>query len=619
MGAGEKQDHAGEAAPFEGGAEAVTPRQVGDRLLSVTESIQRELDALRHVSAEQDAREQALSQREAALSERERKLAEAAEALRSTKAEMESREQSIAERERATEELSRDATAKLEDATLREAALEERERSAQALESELTERRARLEAAQQALEHAEKELAANTERLAAQKKVLREREQTVGERESTCDAREAEIAALQTSAASAVEAAKRIAALEAQLAESQQSRSDEGAELRVQLDAAQERQSELEARCRELEERLSQQPDGADVETLNAEIARRDEALGLMQERLKAAVERAEELESELASAREAAGGSAVESRCDDAINALRRERLRRMKALLEERARKVIRAREAIAQKAAELEQAAGAAEPATLAEQREQLEARAAEAEKVLAMRAALAERQAALEKQAKIVRRTAARSGAGVLMACFAIMLAVSAGAGWLLAGQFADATYVAQSTIGMDAAGGPPTAEQEQSWTSFHRALASDPQLIEKCAERMRRRGYAELGTAPALTAMIRENMEMEPGARGELIFSLRGQGQARTEAILDTFVGTVVQMGNDARDRRADGVAAVVQQGATSDPRPIADARLPMAGMIAGGLASLSSLAWLVAWRGLSKRSLLPPDELDAID
>lgn len=590
-----------------------TPREFGDRLISVTESIQRELEQLRQVSSEQERREATLVERETKLESRERKLADAVESLRSAKADIEQQRAAIATRETEVAALSEQTTARLSEAQEREAALTSRESTVGAQEAELTELRQKLETAQQALEQGERDLAAGVERLSAQKKVLRDREQTVGEREATCDTREAEIAALEKSVTSASEAGRRIAELEARLRTAEATHNQTIASLREELEQAtaraDEAQRQYDAAAAQLESTSSAESD----ERQEAEIARRDEALELLSARLREAVARAESLESQLAEGEGQSAPSMSHAGADE-FCAMRRERLRRLKSMLEDRAKKVIRAREALAKKAAELEQSRQNSSPAVDDGQREQLQSRLAEAEKVLAMRAALSERHTALEKQARVLQRKEAKSPAGALMAAFAIMMAASAFGGWQIAGQFAEATYLVQATVAMESNGNVATPDQVRAWAAFHESLAKDPQLMEKAAERMDRRGYAELGTATKLTARMSHDLEVQPGAQGELTFTFRGEGQGRTEGILDTFVGTLVQMGNDARDRRLDGAAAVIKTGAKADSRPIGDPRLSLFAMIAGGLAAASMCIWFVAWKGLCKRSLLPPDD-----
>lgn len=592
------------------------PKEFGNRLISVTESIQRELEQLRQVSSDQERRESSLTEREAKLESRERKLADAVESLRSAKADIEQQRQSLSSREAEVSALAEQTSARQSEVQSREASIASREESLKAQESELSALRQTVEAAQRAHEQSERELASGVERLAAQKKVLRDREATVGEREATCDSREAEIAALEKSVTSATESGRHIAELEAKLRKNEASHAQAIAALRAELEQANARADEAEQQHKAVAEQLaavdSDQPSAAH----EAEIARRDEALERVTARLRDAVAHAESLEAQLA---ESGGhtGDPSAAPVNDEFCALRRERLRRLKSMLEERAKKVIRAREAIAKKAAELEKARQEGAPVADDSQREQLQSRLAEAEKVLTMRAALSERHATLEKQARMLQRKSAKSPAGALMAAFAVMMGASAFGGWQLASQFADATYLVQATVAMESNGDATSAEQVQGWTTFHESLAKDPQLMEKVAERMRRRGYTELGSATSVTARMRNDLEVQPGARGELVFTLRGEGQARTEGVLDAFVGTLVQMGNDARDRRRDGAAAIIKTGAKADSRPVGDPRLSLFGMIAGGLAALSMCVWFVAWRGLCKRSLIPPE--DTID
>ncbi len=536
----------------EGAGLGSEPREVGDRLLSVTRSIERELESLRGVGAEQERREIGLAERELGLVERERELG------------------------------------------ARDGAVGERAASLEAREAVVAQAEVQAEEDRRGLEAERREVREATERLAGQKKVLRDREQTVGEREATCELRESELSALQATVGSGAEAARRIAELEG---------------------TAQGIEAELMRRVSELEEGLRharEESAGVAEERGNfeREIARRDEALEILQGRLREAVGRLEASPGPalLRKGEGVGGGGGV--LVVEEFNAVRRERLRRLRGLLEERARKVIRAREALAKRAQEIEEArsmgAGAQE-AESEERRRLFEGKMAEAETALAMRASLAEQEEALRAQARRLAARSSKGTAGVLAAALGVMLAASLVGGWALAGNFARSEYLARATIAMEETGERHTAEEVGSWGAFHEALVSDPQLVERASERMRRRGYVELGTPAALAARLREDLEVQAGARGELTLTLRGEGLSRTENVLDTFAGALVQMGNDARDRRLDRVSAVVKSGARAETAPIVDGRMPMFGAIAGGLAGMSMMAWMVAWRTLARR------------
>lgn len=608
----ESRERIEELGGVEGGGPGSDPRESGDRLLSVTRSIERELESLRSVGAEQEARAIEQAERERALLEREGAVEEATAALGRARQTVEEREIALAERDGAVSAAEARTENREQEAAAREAEAAERMRRIESREASVTRAEAESQESGRALEAERNEARALGERLAGQKKVLRDREQTVGEREATCELREAELAALQATVTSGAEAARRIAELEgtAQGIEAEFTQRIEALETKVLRARA---EADAAGKDRQMAEAEKSSTEG----DLRLEISRRDQALEILQNRLREAVASSERAQAELEAARGAPGadkasdGEAPESSAGmEEFNTRRRARLRRLRGLLEERARKVIRAREALAKRAEELERAlqSRAERPdAETDERRRMLEQKMAEAEKTLAMRAALTEQEQTLRVQARRLMARASKGSAGGVAAALCVMLVASLAGGWALAGRFASSVYLARATIGMERTGEAHSPETTDSWMAFHEALAHDPQLVERAAERMRKRGFADLASPAALASRLREDLEVVAGAKGEITLSLRGEGAGRTEAVLDTFTGALVQMGNDARDRRLDRVSAIIARAAAADEAPIVDARPSAFAAFAGGLTGLSMIAWLVVWRSMARR------------
>ncbi|MBL8744794.1 MAG: hypothetical protein JNK58_00400 [Phycisphaerae bacterium] len=249
-----------------------------------------------------------------------------------------------------------------------------------------------------------------------------------------------------------------------------------------------------------------------------------------------------------------------------------RRERLKKQRRLLAERAAQLVRAKEAIASRLADtartrtsLPLAGGAvpAQPAPTVSPRPS---------------------------------RTTRGSSFGVGMLTSALALAAIAGASWWVAGVVDQPRFIAQATIGMANQGSLDQPELVESWSEFHQALATDPQLLEQAAERLKRRGYEEFATPSDLRRLIDESMTIDASIPGRLNLSMLGAGRQRTQRILETYTSILVGMANDSRERRADQSSTIVMIDAKAGDEPVSDHRLPIFGMVAGAMATACILA-----------------------
>lgn len=611
------------------GAAGQTSRDHGG-LLSVLDSVQREIEALKAAgmdaerrTAELAAREAQFMAKEAALRDRAAEIESERSALDQAKgaferrgAELDQREQACleslqqAEQARAeTESMRRqlaDASTELEqresDLTRREAALQE---ATGQVQQELQRARTEAEEAVESrlrLEEAAKERAAEHEQTLLR---LRSDLETAKKREANASSKLSDLQkqleqARSAAAAGDSKSSEAVTRLQKQVAE----HDSERARLTQALEAAAQ---ELEALRTQAAARAEASESASGLEQ---ELAQRDERCAELDEALREARAEIESLRNEADRARAQARSFEGIDIAATPFNESRRARLERMKSLLEERAKKVLRAKKALEERARDLEALSEQKSGDAAARDREAMQQRSQEANRVMAERAAIAQERTTLAALIERAQTRASRSqAAGIMFLFFATMLTIAAGA-WVVAGHFAPATYLAQSRISMEQGGRSGDPAAVRAWTEFHQTLASDPQVVERTADRLRRFGFTDLSTPGEVGAYIGDNLEVAPGAKGEVALTLKGVGGSRTERILSTLTESVVAMANESRDRRLDRTGTVIAAAAALDEQPVADPRFELFGIIAGGAALFAFMVWLVAWRTLARRKPL---------
>ncbi len=317
------------------------------------------------------------------------------------------------------------------------------------------------------------------------------------------------------------------------------------------LEAAREEIESLQARVRELEDKGGEAAD----EKLRAEV-----------ESLRAQLRDAHSEHAELA-------GIPVET-------VTRRRRLQHQKALLREQTLKLRRASEAVRD--------------------------RHAQCEKILAKRAQLAEaHQAIAEKQAKLA-NVKARSGAMWMTLGLVTLTAMLAGMSWLISGQVSPGAYAARAVIVADGGARDLGGEELRAWQIYHEELTRDPRLLENVADRLKRRGFADLGSIAALGPIVTQQLDTQSPRAGRLEFELRGQGASRTQRVLDTYVVALSSVANQNRVRRADGATTRVEVAAEALPDPLDNARVMTAGGIFGGSMFMTLFVGVGAWRRMAR-------------
>ncbi len=451
------------------------------------------------------------------------------------------------------------------------------------------------------LQHAE--LTRASEALAAQQNELQEQKAAMERARAEARTREQALVDLE----------KELTSREQALTEQASVGERERAALEEQTVAAEARRrvlDEQEARLKEQAEHLARRAvdlerrageTGKSASALRDEIAKRDQAVSLLQTRLDEARSQAAALEGELRKLRESPA-PAVAMGADRSAPEFekRRERLRRQRSLLQERSAKLKQASALLARRSGEGEKSSAEKEAleqqrAMLEHQRKKLEQDKTALEQQRQSLGEIAQRVQALH-QTRSVRAARPSTvwrnlGAGALTSAFA--LAVAGATAWPLAGLIVQPTCLAETRLAMEAVPGEaPSEERTESWESYLRAMTTDPMLLEQAADRLKRRGFTEVGDPADLARRIEGDMTCQTGKPGELSLTLRGEGEMRTQRILETITGVLVARANDARDRRLDKALTVVKSPARADGTPIDDARLPVFGVLAGVLGVL---------------------------
>ncbi|MEX2219202.1 MAG: hypothetical protein WD749_10645 [Phycisphaerales bacterium] len=532
-------------------------------------------------------RDAELATRATALGERESRLTEQAAAVSRLREEAREHEAAVAQRERALAELV--------------ATFEARQKDAGNL-------RARVAGLEQDLASVRAELDRSGEAQGELIRSLSEREKKLQDYRQR--RREAAAEAERRGAALA-EAEKRFADLGAQVAERDGRLRDLAAKhgaatakLREVSQGLRE-QSELVGRARQMEDELAARdariaeleailaeggsggpaeavPDPAllaERETLRLRAESLEEQLLSTQSELQNAQGRLRSLQQRLSESR--SGGAlspgAIPEEVGEAI-VTRWRRLRLMRSLLREQADQVRQAGQAV--------------------------RAKYEQADVMTREREALARERVSFAQQRTRAAVSAPRTPRARPAALVALAMAVLAGLSWALAGQVAPAVYAARATISVDPQA-TPSAGQLAEWQSYHEGLLRDPALTDLAAERLGRRGIVSLASPGALMKRMETDLSAESAGAGQITLELRGRGAAETVRTLDTYITALASQSNADRERRADGLGAVISQPPAVGSDAIEDPRLVYAGVIFALVATLSIAGGGLVWRRLA--------------
>ncbi len=262
-----------------------------------------------------------------------------------------------------------------------------------------------------------------------------------------------------------------------------------------------------------------------------------------------------------------------------DEWNALRRQRLGKLRGVLKANSNKVRLATDAL----------------------RDRYE----QCESVLIKRAELADAYEAIaEAQAKHAKREV-RSGVMLGMMGIGLLVVVLAAVSWFAAGRFAPGEYAAHVTLVANSGDRAMNDDDLASWGSFVAALPDDPQFVEFAAERMKRRGITTLGIPGELRSVMRESLDVASPTPGSVEFEFRGEGSERSRRVLETYAVALSSAANNARGRRSDGATTLIPDEVKAGTEPLDTKRIEMAGMVFGGSMLGSLLLGGLFWARLS--------------
>lgn len=467
------------------------------------------------------------------------------------------------------------------------------------LSAQLREREAQIEAQTRVFEDRDEEIARQSERIESERRLLEEQEQRLEQRARQTSEEAARQAAELASKRSELEELERTLADERRKHQEELQRieregvatadqtakalQDKVESLRGELEEAQSNRKTLESTLEEMRSRANQAQQrvtelesalesassatGAGVDP--AEIAKRDQAIKILRDRL---VE-AEGVIEQLKRARPANGAGG-----NDAFNESRRARLRKYKGLLKAQAHKINRAQ-------------AG-------------LQKRQAECEQLLAHRTRLASVASELSKREKKLHATKARASAAAMVLYSTLTIGVLAVLSWAVTLKIDPGTYVASATIGVDQRGQQPDDQELAQWQAFHEELLLDPRLVELAAERMTKRGLTKVGTPPELRSRLTETLGHTSAEPGTLTIELRGEGAYRTKMELDTYITALKSVADSTRMQRSNALPTLITSAADVSSEPVEDQRLIMAGGILGGASLAALLFGVLIWSRL---------------
>ncbi len=319
----------------------------------------------------------------------------------------------------------------------------------------------------------------------------------------------------------------------------------------------------------------------AEITKLEKEIAKRDLAVTALHEKLRQLQQAAQSDAQSPASS--AAADPEAESRA-----VLRRDRLRRARQLIREREHDSRNVSAQIDEKRRQLNEY-----ETTLTGLQRRLEAQ----QQQIA---------SASTQQATTKSRGRASKNAGSVLLALVTCMAIMAGAGWAAASRVAVPTYAVQATLGME---GREDASSDElaSWQEFHEAVFTDPQFLEDTAERMKRRGFRSLMNPADVRRFIEDSADITFAQEGEVSLTVRAEGLARSQRLMETFTTSYIAWSNSTRDLRLDNAALGIVSPISTDGDPVDDPRLMYFGAIFGGLATLTLLVFLMLQSHFMKR------------
>lgn len=443
---------------------------------------------------------------------------------------------------------------------------------------------AELEESRQRLEQERREADERTE---AQRHEAEQRDQTIREQETALENRRAEIDAHEQRLRAEIEShEQRLRGAEEAANERAAQLEQREQELARRTEALSLRETELEA----VERSVSSEHD--EVNRLRAEVD------GLREE-LSRARAKLSEASRQLSAAPAPAPAAQPAPAIDDEFVAHRKRRLGRYKQLLIKEAEKVSQIKEALKRKQAELQRA-----QEHISHKKSELEDASKHREDAERLMLVAQERNAEADRAIRRAEIRASKGRASVFVAALTFALAVGAAGAWFGVQAFVPATYIASARVALDDRGIEVTPKEVNAWRDFVATLAEDPQFLERASQRMRSRGFADVGTPTDLRRVLDERLDVTTSSPDEIELALRGQGAGPTERFLDTLSTAMVAYANDTRQLRVDQASSRVIAHAKSAEAPAEDPRLMAFGIAFGAAAGLILIGFVLVWRSL---------------
>lgn len=553
------------------------------------ESITQERDAL---ATEREQFGQRIDTLESQLRDAQQKLAE----IKQQSGAIEQRQMQLKELEDRLTHESEELRSGLEAFAEREAAITRRENEVQSRVAALDERTTTLQSESESI----------VERIDAvevREQAIEERESAVSQRERA--AAERERIALQRTADASQEAKKEIETLQSQLAQAR----TETESLRTAQKSSQDNAAEI-TRLQQQIQSMQTESEAAEqtVITLQAQI---DE----LNARVVYAEERAHELETIAATTAQLGTGQTDESA------ALRRRRLTRYKALLQQEAAKLYTVKQKIQEKQrtlAEKEKQLGSTPPPGHSKSKESREHEQfkKDAERV---RYELQTQRDEIEQARRLIEAKSSKSKAGAFVMWVTLACIVAIGASWIGVRQFVPATYAAQSVLAIEQGPEVHSDAALDAWSAYLLSLPQDPQFLERASARLRSRGYSELATPVDLRNFLVERCTIESPEPGVINISALSEGQGRTERMLETLSTAMIAYANDTRTLRADGAATRLSSPVRVSVDPADDPRTIIFGFVAVGAMLIVFIGSIVAWKILVRTLIAAAREPEAGD
>jgi hypothetical protein len=232
------------------------------------------------------------------------------------------------------------------------------------------------------------------------------------------------------------------------------------------------------------------------------------------------------------------------------------------------------------------------------------EVLQQRVEQCDTLLQQRRELAAAKRALDELHRRVESARAKQSTALQLCVWLVTLSTLAGLSWVIAGRYSPPSYASKTVIAAETDGA--NAGDVGAWDEFHIELLTHPRLIERVAARLQRRGMTDVGTVDAVRTMIDNSLTHRELSPGRLEVEVIAQGRERSTRLLETYVTALVAEANEARPRRRDGMATVIELEPQAGEEPVADLRPKYAGIGLAISAGTAALLWFGLWSAMSK-------------